>query len=146
MLRLSAVAVAASVLLATSACTGPETGRGPEPDAKGCDPCASQVETVRKRLAALPEVDEVSRIEYAPRKNITRPPTLSIDLRIAAGSVDTVRVAALKATWLSRITPLDDVLIYMKTPDGQLTTQNGRFYDKAETKVYEREWGPRPVQ
>lgn len=146
MLRLSAVAVTASMLFAASACSTPEPGKATETPAKGCDPCTSQVEAVRKQLADLPQVNEVSRVEYAPRKNITRAPTLSIDLHIKGGSVDTVRVAALKAAWLSRITPLDDVVIYMKTPDGKLTTQDGRFYDQAETKVYRREWGPRPVQ
>src|SRR5262245_37183195 len=99
MTRAGAVAFAAVLLLGTSACFAADNGRQePSQQAKeGCDPCTAEVAEVRKELEAQPEITAVTRIEWAPRNNITQPPVLSVDLNIKAGTLDPARLAALKA-------------------------------------------------
>lgn len=145
MVRLGLSLALLAVLVSATACALPGGGDAQPARPTGCGSCESETADVRARIAQVPQVRDLTRIDYTPGKSTRLNPTLTVDLDVAAESIDPVRVAVVKAAWLSRIAPLDHVIVNLVPPDGQLVTQEYSFLREDETKVYRREWGPRPV-
>jgi len=141
---LASATALALVLLVASGCSTLDNG-GQASQGKGCGSCAREVEQLRTRITAIPEVRSVHRLDYTPGKSSRLFPTLSLDLYVEEGSVDAVRVAVMKAAWLSHVTPLDEVLLDMKLPTGRLVSQQYTLATEADRKPYADAWGPRPT-
>ena len=112
----------------------------------GCGPCKPETQALRQQIAHLPDVKRLTYLQFAPRRNIERAPVVNLEADVAAGSLDRVRPAVVRAAWDSRITPLDYVNLTLHFPTGRVVGLRFTFAEgTGERRAFEHAWGKRKV-